>query len=69
MTDAERPDPFVTPSTKERVHAIADELPVEATLEDAIERLVFLKKLDRRLADSDARRTIPHDEVEREFLG
>ena len=43
------------------------ELPLEATLEDAIERMVFLKKLDRGLADSDARRIVDHGEVEREF--
>ena len=67
MIDAERRDTPVTPSTKERVHAIADELPLEATLEDAIERMVFLKKLDRGLADSDARRIVDHGEVEREF--
>jgi predicted transcriptional regulator len=67
MTEPKSPEPTVTPSTKERVHAVADELPAEATLEDVIERLVFLKKLDRGLADSDARRLVSHDEVEREF--
>jgi predicted transcriptional regulator len=55
------------PTTKERVRALADQLPPEATLEDAIERLVFLTKIDRGLAEADAGELVDHDEVEREF--
>jgi predicted transcriptional regulator len=57
----------MTPTTKERVRALADQLPPEATLEDAIERLVFLTKIDRGLAEADAGQLIDHDDVEREF--
>ena len=67
MTKPKRPEPPVTPSTKERIHTLADELPAEATIEDAIERLVFLKKIDRGLADSDVGRLTDHENVEREF--
>lgn len=41
------------PTTKDRVRAVADQLPADATLEDAIERLVFLAKIDRGLAEAD----------------
>jgi predicted transcriptional regulator len=57
----------MTPTTKERVRALADQIPPEATLEDAIERLVFLTKIDRGLAEADAGKLIDHDDVEREF--
>ena len=39
-------------TTKDRVHQLADQLPPEATLEDAIERLVFEAKIDRGLAQA-----------------
>ena len=54
-------------TTKDRVHLVADELPSDATLEDAIERLVFLAKIDRGLAEADAGKLVDHAEVEREF--
>jgi predicted transcriptional regulator len=58
----------MTPTTKDRVRALADQLPPEATLEDAIERLVFLTKIDRGLAEADAAKLVDHDDVEREFI-
>ena len=59
---------MAAPSTKDRVRAIADQLPADATLEDAIERLVFLAKIDRGLAEADAGKLTDHAEVEREFI-
>ena len=50
-----------------RTLLVADELPSDATLEDAIERLVFLAKIDRGLAEADAGKLVDHAEVEREF--
>jgi len=38
-----------------------------ATLDDIIERLVFLAKVERGLAESDAGRLLPHDEVAARF--
>lgn len=52
---------------KQRVMEAVDQLPTEATLEDVIERLVFLAKIDRGLADAAAGRLIPHQEVMAEF--
>jgi predicted transcriptional regulator len=41
------------------------ELPAEATVDDAIERLVFLAKIEAGLAQLDRGEGIPHDEVKR----
>jgi predicted transcriptional regulator len=55
-------------SVKQRVLEAVQALPEDATVEDAIERLYFLAKVERGLADARAGRTIPHEEVRRRFL-
>ena len=50
---------------RERVLQALEGLPPDATLDDAIERLVFLAKIDAGLAELDAGKGIPHDEVKR----
>jgi predicted transcriptional regulator len=50
-------------SVRDRIMAALEDLPADATFDDAIERLVFLAKLDAGLAELDAGRGIPHDEV------
>jgi len=42
-----------------------EKLPPGATFDDAIERLVFLAKIEAGLAELDAGKGIPHDEVKR----
>ena len=44
-----------------------EKLPPEATFDDAIEKLVFLAKIDAGLTDLDAGKAIPHDEAKRRF--
>ena len=41
------------------------DLPSDATVDDAIERLIFLAKVDAGLAEIDQGKGIPHDEVKR----
>ena len=41
------------------------ELPENASVDDAIERLVFLAKIEEGLAQLDRGEGIPHDEVKR----
>ncbi len=41
------------------------ELPENASVDDAIERLVFLVKIEEGLAQLDRGEGIPHDEVKR----
>lgn len=43
-------------------------LPEHATIEDAIERLCFIAKIEEGLRQSDARQLVSHDEVKRQFL-
>lgn len=60
----------MTPATaKQKVLEVVELLPPDATIEDAIERLYFLAKVERGLADADAGRLVPHDEVKRRLLG
>jgi predicted transcriptional regulator len=54
-----------TPSTRERIIEALQNLPPNASYDDAIERIVFLAKLDAGLAELDAGQGIPHDEVKR----
>ena len=42
-------------------------LPEHATIEDAIERLCFIAKIEEGL-QSDARQLVSHDEVKKQFL-
>lgn len=55
----------MTPTTRDRVHQLADQLPPEASLEDAIERLVFLAKIDRGLAQVEAGQVVSHEDARR----
>ena len=52
-------------TTRERILEALQDLPPDATFDDAIERLVFLAKIDAGLAVLDAGESIPHDEVKR----
>jgi predicted transcriptional regulator len=56
-----------TPTTRERILEALQDLPDDATFDDAIERLVFLAKIDAGLAELDAGKGIPHEEVKRHF--
>ena len=52
-------------TTRDRILQALQDLPPDATFDDAIERLVFLAKIDAGLAELDAGEGIPHDEVKR----
>jgi predicted transcriptional regulator len=45
-----------------------EKLPADATLEDAIERLVLLAKIERGLGELDAGQGIDHSKVKRQLL-
>ena len=42
-------------------------LPDSATFEDVLERLLFISKVERGLAEADAGRLIPHEQVKARF--
>ena len=51
--------------TRERMNEAIRDLPPDASVDDAIERLVFLAKIEEGLAPLDRGEGIPHDEVKR----
>jgi predicted transcriptional regulator len=55
-------------SAKQKVLEAIEKLPADATLEDAIERLVMLAKVERGLAQLDAGHGIDHNEAKRRLL-
>ncbi len=54
-------------STKERILEAVRSLPADATADDAIERIVFIAKVEEGLAQLDAGEGIQHEEVKRRF--
>lgn len=55
------------PSTKKRVLEAVEKLPEDATVEDAMERLYFLAKVEEGIRQADAGETVSHEEVKRRF--
>jgi hypothetical protein len=58
---------YMATSAKQKVLAPVEKLPADATIEDAMERLYFLTKIDRGVADADAGRLTDHEEVRLRF--
>ena len=56
-------------TAKQLIREAVERLPDDATIEDAMERLYFLAKVERGLAAADRGETVPHAEVRRRFLG
>jgi predicted transcriptional regulator len=54
---------------KERVLDAVRDLPDDATVEDAMERLYFLAKVEEGERQADAGQTISHEEAKRRVLG
>jgi predicted transcriptional regulator len=54
-------------SPKERILEALRDLPPDASIDDAIERLVFLARIEEGLAELDAGEGVPHEEVKRRF--
>jgi predicted transcriptional regulator len=54
-------------TTKERILEALQGLAPDATVDDAIERLVFLARVEEGLAQLDAGQGVPHEDVKRRF--
>ena len=52
---------------KQRAIEAIKSLPDQATIEDAIERLRFIAKIEEGIRQSDASRLVSHDEVKKQF--
>lgn len=53
------------PTAKQRIIDAVQQLPADVTPEEAIERLVFLAKVERGLRDVGAGRVVSHEEAKR----
>lgn len=56
-------------SIKQKVIDAVASLPADATIEDAMERLYFLAKIQRGLDQADAGDTISHEDAKKRLLG
>ncbi|MBI3562435.1 MAG: hypothetical protein HY080_12055 [Gammaproteobacteria bacterium] len=56
-------------TVKQIVHAIAEQLPEQATFDDAMYALYVRQKLEEGLRDLDEGRTYTQEEVEQRLLG
>ena len=57
------------PKVKERVLDAVRSLPEDATVEDAMERLYFLAKVEEGLRQADAGQAVDSEEARRRILG
>ena len=55
------------PFTRDRIIEALQAMPPDATIDDAIERLVFLAKVETGLAELDRSEGVPHDEAKQRF--
>ena len=55
-------------SAKQRVIEAVAALPADATIEDAMERLYFLAKIQRGLEQADSGETLTHQEAKERLL-
>jgi predicted transcriptional regulator len=60
--------PICAPGEKALAGQPRDNLPANATVEEATERLLFLAKTEQGIAEADAGKTLSHEEV-RKRLG
>ena len=52
-------------TAKDILRETVEKLPADASVEEAMERLYFLSKIERGLQEADAGKTISHEEVRR----
>jgi predicted transcriptional regulator len=55
------------PGTKDAVRALLDRLPDDCSLEDVLYHLYVKQKIDAGLADAEAGKPIPHEQVAEEL--
>jgi len=58
---------MVAQTEKQRAIEALQKLPEHATLDDAIERLCFLAKIEEGLRQSEAGRLVSHDDVKKQL--
>ncbi|REC42139.1 MULTISPECIES: hypothetical protein [Chryseobacterium] len=53
--------------TKEKLHKQIDEFPDEISIDEVIERLIMIEKLETRLKESDENDTISEEDLKKEM--
>jgi hypothetical protein len=61
-------DAMTKPIARDLLLEAADHLPRDASLEEAMERVLFLAKIEQGKADLEAGRFVDHDDVKRRLL-
>jgi predicted transcriptional regulator len=56
-------------SAKDAARQVIDHLPEQATWDDIMYKLYVKQKMEEGLADIEAGRTVPHEQVKAELLG
>ncbi|MDA2939278.1 hypothetical protein MYX75_13580 [Acidobacteria bacterium AH-259-A15] len=56
-------------TTKQKVLEAVEQLPEDATVEEAMERLYFLAKVQKGLGQADAGMTVPHAKAKKRLTG
>lgn len=59
---------MVAITIKQKVLEAVQQLPPDATVEDAIERLYFLARVERGIAQADAGETLTHEAARKRLL-
>jgi len=57
-----------TPQVKSEIVREIQDVPEDATVKDAMERLCFLAKVERGLEQSESGETISHNEIKAKFI-
>lgn len=52
-------------TAKDLLRETIEKLPADASVEDAMERLYFLSKIERGLQEAEGGKTVSHEEVKR----
>jgi predicted transcriptional regulator len=60
---------MATETTKDRVLDAVQQLPADATVEQAMERLYFIAKVEEGLRQANAGKLVSHEDVKRRLLG
>jgi hypothetical protein len=68
VQDAARGEPMPSGAATQKVLEAIEKLPADATVEDAIDRLVLLAKTERGLTQLDAGAGVDHAEAKRRLL-
>jgi predicted transcriptional regulator len=55
------------PFTRDRIVEVLQAMPPNSTIDDAIERLIFLGKIEAGLAELDRSEGVPHEDAKARF--